>query len=268
MTEPAYGGVDLASADALVVGASRGLGLALAASLASGTHEVAAQAGTPRRLFVTHRGATAPDALQALAEASHSEIVPIPCDVTVDDQVAALGSALADHGAELLAVIHAAGILHETGVAPEKALGQLRREALQRVFEVNAFAPLLVAKEVLRFVPRNTPSHLAALSAMVGSIGDNRIGGWYAYRSSKAALNQLLRTLAIECRRTHPGLCVTSIHPGTTDTDLSKPFQGNVPEGKLYRPEDSAARILSVVLTGKPNDSGRFMNWDGRTLPW
>ena len=103
---------------------------------------------------------------------------------------------------------------------------------------------------------------------MVGSIGDNRLGGWYGYRASKAALNQLLRTLSIECKRTHPGLCVTAIHPGTTDTQLSQPFQGNVKPGKLYTPEQSAKRIIEVVMQGSPEDTGRFVNWDGKTIPW
>ena len=164
--------------------------------------------------------------------------------------------------------IHAAGILHEDGLRPEKALHQVDRRALRRVFEINAFAPLLVAQAVLPHIPRQGPGHFAALSAMVGSIGDNRIGGWYSYRASKSALNQLLKTLAIEAKRTHPALCVTSIHPGTTDTDLSRPFQGNVPDGKLYTPAQSARRILDVVLDGTPEVSGRFMNWNGEALPW
>jgi NAD(P)-dependent dehydrogenase (short-subunit alcohol dehydrogenase family) len=117
-------------------------------------------------------------------------------------------------------------------------------------------------------MPKNRSTHFAALSAMVGSIGDNRLGGWYGYRASKAALNQFLRTLSIECRRTHPELCVTAIHPGTTDTALSAPFQSNVKPEKLYTPEQSADRILEVVLAGTPKESGRFVNWDGNPLPF
>lgn len=145
---------------------------------------------------------------------------------------------------------------------------QARRTSLARLFEINSIAPLLIARATLPLIPRTGASHFAALSAMVGSIGDNRIGGWYGYRASKAALNQFLKTLAIEARRTHPGLCVTAIHPGTTDTDLSEPFQGNVPEHRLYTPEQSAQRILQVVLGGTPDTSGRFMNWNGDPLPW
>ena len=246
--------------DALVVGASRGVGLALAEALL--------EDHAPRQLFLTYRGETPPDALRALRAAQEHRVTLLACELTHDDDLAALGATLRQADAELGLTLHAAGILHETGLRPEKALGQVNRESLARIFEVNSIAPILVAQAVMRSIPKQTSSHFAALSAMVGSIEDNRIGGWYGYRASKAALNQLLRTLAIECRRTHPGLCVTSIHPGTTDTDLSRPFQGNVAPGKLYRPEQSARRILDVVLSGRPEDSGRFMNWNGETLPY
>jgi NAD(P)-dependent dehydrogenase (short-subunit alcohol dehydrogenase family) len=253
----------LKSRDALVVGASRGVGLALAEALAAGE-----PGGVPRRLFVTHRGDRLPASLVALRDSARCEVVPLACELTSDEEVAGLGRQLAEAEATLAVTIHAAGILHEDGLMPEKALRQVDRRALSRVFDINAFAPLLVAQAVLSRIPRQGPSHFAALSAMVGSIGDNRIGGWYSYRASKAALNQLLRTLAIEAKRTHPELCVTSIHPGTTDTDLSRPFQGNVPDGKLYTPARSARRILDVVLSGTPDASGRFMNWNGEALPW
>jgi NAD(P)-dependent dehydrogenase (short-subunit alcohol dehydrogenase family) len=252
-----------ASRDALVVGASRGVGLALAEALAAGE-----PGGALRRLFVTHRGERIPDVLIALGDASRCEVVPLSCDLACDEDVTGLGRKLAAADARLAMTIHAAGILHEDGLMPEKALRQVDRRAMRRVFDINTFAPLLVARAVLPCVPRQGPSHFAALSAMVGSIGDNRIGGWYSYRASKAALNQLLKTLAIEAKRTHPELCVTSIHPGTTDTDLSRPFQGNVPDGKLYTPAQSARRILDVVLAGMPEDSGRFMNWNGEPIPW
>lgn len=249
--------------DALVVGASRGVGLALAEALARG-----AVGATPGRLFVTHRGTGVPASLVDLAATAPGEVIPLRCELAADDDLEDLGARLSGEEAELVVTVHAAGILHEPGLRPEKALRQVSRTALQRVFDINSFAPLLVAQAVLPCIPREGPSHFAALSAMVGSIGDNRIGGWYAYRASKAALNQLLKTLAIEARRTHPELCVTSIHPGTTDTDLSRPFQGNVPDDRLYTPEQSAQRILDVVLDGTPDESGRFMNWNGQALPW
>lgn len=249
--------------DALVVGASRGVGLSVATALATRTGGDA-----PRRLFLTYRGQKVPESIVALAATSAIEVIPLSCELTSDADLDALGDALDQSDASLALTLHAAGILHETGLMPEKALRQVDRRKLHRVFDINAFGPLLVAQAVLDHIPRRGPSHFAALSAMVGSIGDNRIGGWYSYRASKAALNQLLRTLSVEARRTHPELCVTSIHPGTTDTDLSRPFQGNVPDGKLYHPAESARRILDVVLSGTPEETGRFMNWDGQRLPW
>lgn len=137
-----------------------------------------------------------------------------------------------------------------------------------RQFMVNSIGPLLLAKSVIPLMPKSRISHFAVLSAMVGSITDNRLGGWYGYRASKAALNQFMRTLAVESRRSRPRLCITAIHPGTTDTSLSRPFQANVKPGKLYTTAQSAERILQVVTAGQPEQSGRFVNWDGKPLPW
>ncbi|MBT8076774.1 MAG: SDR family NAD(P)-dependent oxidoreductase, partial [Gammaproteobacteria bacterium] len=165
-------------------------------------------------------------------------------------------------------VVHCAGILHEDALQPEKALSQCRQDKLLRMFQVNSIGPLLLARALVPLIPKDRPAQFAALSAMVGSIGDNRLGGWYGYRASKAALNQFMRTLAVECSRSHPQLCITAIHPGTTDTALSKPFQSNVRPGKLYSANRSAARILKVVSAGEPSQSGRFVNWDGKPIPW
>lgn len=250
--------------DALVVGASRGIGLALAQALL----ETDKDNPSSGRVFVTYRDAKPPESLRSLADQYGDRVKAMPCELADDESIAALGSHLSSEGASLGLTLHAAGILHEEGLQPEKALTQAQSASLLRLFEVNSIAPLLIARTILPLVPRSGPSHFAALSAMVGSIGDNRIGGWYGYRASKAALNQFLKTLAIEARRTHPGLCVTSIHPGTTDTELSRPFQGNVPEHRLYSTAQSAARILKVVMDGTPETSGRFMNWNGEPLPW
>ena len=112
------------------------------------------------------------------------------------------------------------------------------------------------------------PRAFASLSARVGSIGDNRLGGWYAYRAAKAAQNQLLRTLAIEWRRSHPHLACVLLHPGTVDTPLSRPFQARVPAEALFPPARAARQLLELVATLGPADSGRFLAWDGRDIPW
>ncbi|MFN9055865.1 MAG: short-chain dehydrogenase, partial [Cyanobacteriota bacterium] len=135
-------------------------------------------------------------------------------------------------------------------------------------FAVNAWGPLLVAKAVEAALPRLEPCHLASLSARVGSIGDNRLGGWYAYRAAKAAQNQLLRTLALEWGRRLPLACVTLLHPGTTATALSEPFRSSVPVGRLFSPEQAAGYLLDVLERQTPASSGAFLAWDGQPIPW
>ncbi|MFN9427824.1 MAG: SDR family NAD(P)-dependent oxidoreductase [Cyanobacteriota bacterium] len=165
-------------------------------------------------------------------------------------------------------VIYAAGLLHGDGLQPEKRLSQVDTASLQRSFTVNAWGPLLVAKAVEAALPRLEPCHLASLSARVGSIGDNRLGGWYAYRAAKAAQNQLLRTLALEWGRRLPLACVTLLHPGTTATALSEPFRSSVPVGRLFSPEQAAGYLLDVLERQTPASSGAFLAWDGQPIPW
>lgn len=161
-------------------------------------------------------------------------------------------------------VIVATGLLHDGAQPPEKSYRALDPAALARSFAVNAIGPALVAKHVLPLLPRDRRAVFAALSARVGSISDNRLGGWYAYRASKAALNQLIRTLAVELRRTHPLAICVGLHPGTVDTRLSAPFQRGVPD--LFTPERSAAALLGVLDGLTPEQSGRLWAWDGREI--
>jgi NAD(P)-dependent dehydrogenase (short-subunit alcohol dehydrogenase family) len=171
--------------------------------------------------------------------------------------------------APLRLVICAAGVLHDgQALQPEKRLSQVSASSLQRSFAVNAWGPLLLAKAVEAALPRDEPSHLASLSARVGSIGDNRLGGWYAYRAAKAAQNQLLHTLALEWRRRLPQACVTLLHPGTTATALSAPFRSSVPEGRLFSPDQAAGFLLDVLERQTPETSGSFLAWDGQPIPW
>ena len=180
----------------------------------------------------------------------------------------AFGERVVRELAPLRLVICAAGLLHGEHLQPEKRLSQVTAEALQRSFAVNAWGPLLLAKAVEAALPRQEPCHLASLSARVGSIGDNRLGGWYAYRDAKAAQNQLLRTLALEWRRRLPRACVTLLHPGTTATALSAPFRSSVAEHSLFSPARAAAQLLDVLERQTPETSGAFLAWDGQTIPW
>ncbi len=182
--------------------------------------------------------------------------------------VEAFGRRVALELAPLRLVICAAGLLHGDDLQPEKRLSQVNAESLRRSFAVNAWGPLLLAQAVEAALPRNEPVHLASLSARVGSIADNRLGGWYAYRAAKAAQNQLLHTLALEWRRRLPLACVSLLHPGTTATGLSAPFRGSVPPSQLFTPERAAGHLLDVLETQTPERSGSFLAWDGTTIPW
>lgn len=243
--------------NALIIGGGRGIGLALTTFLLSEDQTSS--------VIVTTRSESSRQSAESIgSEKLHTARL----DVTDDDSIAAFAARIGQDLPVPDLVIHAAGILHEDGIQPEKSLRQCERQALQRLFDVNSIGPLMVARAVIPKMSRKHAGHYAFLSAMVGSVTDNRLGGWYAYRASKTALNQFVRTMAIECRRTHSGLCLTAIHPGTTDTGLSRPFQSNVKPGKLYTPGQSAERIIDVVRSGSPEDSGRFVNWDGNPIPW
>lgn len=244
----------------LVVGASRGIGLALVqARLAD---------PTVRRVIATLRPASDRQALDELARLHGERLQTVELDVTDDSSLASFGQFLGRLEGGVDTAIHAAGILHESTLQPEKSLTECSARNLLRQFEVNSIGPLMVARALLPVQGRQRHFAFAVLSAMVGSIADNRLGGWYSYRASKAALNQLVRTLAIECRIRYPGARILSIHPGTTDTGLSRPFQRNVKPGKLYAPATTAERILRVINHARPAQSGSFLNWDGAEIPW
>lgn len=242
----------------IVVGANRGIGLALTRGLLAN--------GRVRRLLVTHRPGSERAELERLERESEGRLSRAVIDVTDRDAPLVTACELLDEIPDF--VIHAAGMLHDGELQPEKSLDQCRSDHLLRLFEVNSIGPLRTAQVLAPVLDRRRPFTFAALSAMVGSIGDNRLGGWYGYRASKAALNQFVRTVANEWRHRLPRAVAVTIHPGTTDTSLSRPFQRNVNPGKLYSPERSAERILNVLDALTERDSGRFLNWDGRDIPW
>ncbi|MBT8039814.1 MAG: SDR family NAD(P)-dependent oxidoreductase [Xanthomonadales bacterium] len=244
----------------LVVGANRGIGLALtAAQLADAEVEM---------LVATHRGSADLSALRALDQRWPGKLEMFELDVCRSADHLRLVDFLADltNGVDL--AIHAAGILHDGDLQPEKALASCDADHLMRLFQINSIGPLMTAKALMPSQPRKKPFVFAALSAMVGSIGDNRLGGWYGYRASKAALNQFLRTLSNECRFSHPNAAVVALHPGTTDTGLSRPFQQRIESDKLYDVEQTADRLLNVLGGLSSADSGQFYNWNGSNIPW
>lgn len=186
-------------------------------------------------------------------------------DLTDDASIAAAAALVAAGPAPTLVIV-ATGLLHEGGRGPEKALRELDPVWLARNFAVNAIGPALVARHFLPLMPRTGRTVFAALSARVGSIGDNRMGGWHGYRASKAALNQLIRTISVEEKRRNDRSIVVALHPGTVDTGLSKPFQGNVRAGGLFDTGRAAVQLLDVLDGLKAPDSGRLFDWEGKEI--
>lgn len=236
------------------------------------------------------------------SSSSPPRLTVLPLDVTRASTIDAAAEAVSASLGRLDLLINASGILHGTGAdpetgsvetfTPETALARLTPAALAACFAVNAAGPILVARA---FVPLliaggraeeakakamakeggaeaghnpPPPSVLASISARVGSVSDNGTGGWYSYRASKTALNQLNKTLSVELARKRAPVAAVLLHPGTCDTDLSKPFQRNVPEGKLFSRERGARQLLEIVGGVTREDSGKFFAWDGQEVPW
>lgn len=216
---------------ALVIGETGGIGAAVAARLRAHGHQVQ---GLSRRDGLDLR----------------------------DEATIAAGLGALDPGVDLVFV--ATGAL-SLGAGPEKSLRALDPAVLADLYAVNAIGPALVLKHALRLMPRDRRCVFAALSARVGSIGDNRLGGWYGYRAAKAALNQLIHSGAIELARTHPQAAAVVLHPGTVDTGLTRPHRGRAP---VVAPDVAAGHLLAVIDGLGPGDSGGFFDWRGVPIPW
>lgn len=231
-----------------VFGASGGLGAALTTLLAArdDVAEVHALARSP--LMAT------------------GKVVPHRFDLLDPTSIAAACAAM---GGTLDLVIIATGrLMREDGTGPEKSWRALDAAGMAEMFAINAAGPAMIARHVLPLLRRDHRAVLAAISARVGSISDNRLGGWHAYRASKAALNMLVSNLAIELARTHPHAIAVTLHPGTVDTPLSRPFQRGVPTDKLFTPQRSASHLLDVIERLGPDRSGSLIAWDGSVIPF
>lgn len=186
-------------------------------------------------------------------------------DLNEETSIAAAAETTAADGPVHLVIV-ATGLLHAPDLQPEKTWRSLDARALHRAFAVNAVGPALIGKHFLPLMTKSEKAMFAALSARVGSISDNRLGGWHAYRASKAALNMLIRNLAIELGRVNRRAACVALHPGTVDTVLSAPFQDGTAGGKLLTPDVSAGHLLSVIDSLTPEHSGRFFAWDGAEI--
>lgn len=248
------------TANALVVGASQGIGLEFVKQLL--------QDSRITHLFAAYRQEQTAMPLFALAAQNSERLHCVKMDLTEESQISAGIDAIKTTAPNLHIVVNCVGLLHNEQQQPEKAIRQLNADNLINYFKVNSIGPALLAKHLMALLKHSEPSLFATISAKIGSIGDNRLGGWYGYRASKAALNMFLKTAAIEYGRRSPNTTLVMLHPGTTDTQLSKPFQRGVPPEKLFSTERTVSQLLDVLSQVTLQDSGEFFSWDGSRLPW
>ncbi|KRE05007.1 short-chain dehydrogenase [Bosea sp. Root381] len=233
---------------AVIFGASGGIGGALVEAVAasgaySSVHAVSRSPRAAPRGVTVHRA-----------------------DLTDEESIARV-AAMVEATGHVGMLIVASGVLHEGDITPEKSLKAIDPAALAQLFAVNAVGPALVAKHFMGLLPLSGRSTFAAISARVGSIEDNRLGGWYGYRASKAALNQLIRTFAIELKRSRPEAVALALHPGTVATELSKPFRSHGAAG-TFSPSEAASDLLAVIGKASADQSGQLLAWDGSRIPF
>lgn len=243
-----------------VIGASQGIGLEFVRQLLNHP-EV-------ELIFATYRTAETAAGLLDLASQFPHKLLTFSLDITQEDEIEKTIQKIQEKVTDLYFVINCVGILHEGNLQPEKSLRQINAQQLLRYFEVNSIGTALLAKHLMPLFRHRSRAVFATISAKIGSIGDNRLGGWYGYRASKAALNMFIRTTAIEYSRRCPKTIVVALHPGTTNTKLSQPFQKNVPPEKLFSTEKTVSQLLTVIHNLVPEHSGEFFSWDGSFLPW
>jgi NAD(P)-dependent dehydrogenase (short-subunit alcohol dehydrogenase family) len=245
----------------LVVGASGAIGNAL-------VHEALGQLPPEARLI---RMARQPNKLPKLDSANpvidlvmdFSDSAQIPMLFNQAHQAWSAATGLEQPLAQLGQIWIATGLLHNAELQPEKRHQALTAQALERAFAVNAIGPSLLLSQILAVLPRRIALKIGVLSARVGSISDNRMGGWYSYRASKAALNMLLKTLAIELARTHPNITLLGMQPGTTQSALSAPFSRHVAPDALQSPTFTARHLYRVLQRCQPSDSGKLVDFKG-----
>ena len=197
-------------------------------------------------------------------ESNDERIIHINIDVTDEVSVKAAASQIGENRLDKLIV--ATGILHTELFGPEKSIKDIKIENFVKIFSVNAFGPALIGKYFLPLMKKDKKSIAAFLSARVGSISENKLGGWYAYRASKSALNQIIKNFSIEAKRTNPTGIIIGLQPGTVKSKLSEPFQKNVKKGNLLLPKDSVKSLIRVIENVMQNDSGKIFDWKGEEI--
>lgn len=234
------------TASVLIIGGSSGIGGALARHYLAKAAQVS---------VISRQPAPSQPQLIWLQDTLHSE----------QHSATVIAEALT-HQPEIIFICN--GVLHDEHAMPEKTIRQLDIDLLSVRFASNVQVPALYLQLLFSYLCKQPAIKLLALSAKVGSIGDNALGGWYSYRISKAALNMLIKNLSIEVGRLNKTAAIVSVHPGTTDTALSAPFQTNLPDGQLQSPAATAERLAKVAQGLTAEQSGNLLNWDGSVLPW
>ncbi|MCW8347095.1 SDR family NAD(P)-dependent oxidoreductase [Vibrio sp. ZSDZ65] len=239
----------------LIVGGSGGIGLALVKHFLSASHTTMVYA-----TFCQH-----------LPKFVSTKLIWHQVDVTSERHIQALAKAVSN----IDVVINAVGFLHQRDpqhqhqkYLPEKSVCQFDPSFFNKNIQLNTTSTLLLAKHFAQSLRSKKPTYFIALSARIGSIEDNQLGGWISYRCSKAALNMAIKTISIEWQYKNPSCCVFSFHPGTTDTALSMPFQNKVPRHKLFAPSFVAKKLVALINTVTPSDTGKFFSFDGSEIPW
>lgn len=230
------------SESAVIVGAEGGIGQAFANALEEENH------------------------FESVVRFSRSHNSPVKLDICEEGTIIESAKWLADNNISPTMVFVASGLLHKGEHRPEKSLNDIDPDWLAENYRVNAIGPTLIAKHFLPLMPTEVLTKFAVLSARVGSISDNRLGGWYGYRAAKAALNMMIRNLSIEWSRKHKRSIIVALHPGTVNTPLSAPFQANVPAGKLFDADRAALQLLDVLDELKPSDTGKIFAWDSEEI--
>ena len=236
---------------ALIVGARGGVGSAFLKSIVSSSEQ--------HKIWAT---STASDVNIEGADYSSQ------LDICSEESLAALAASMKRENFQPNLVLNCSGILHTDRFNPERSWRHLDIEVMRSVFDVNTFGVALLGKHLIPLMPRDGRSVFATLSARVGSISDNRSGGWYSYRASKAAQNMIVKALAIEAAMRWRQLVCVALHPGTVDTRLSKPFARSVPPGKLFSPFQACGYLCDVISKLGPSDSGGFYAWDGQPIAY
>ena len=249
--------------NALINGASGGLGSQFAEEL------LKRGAG---KVFVTYRSDAGLGGcngrLEALIQNYPDRIFPIKADSTKEDEMIEIARVVSEEVSEIHYLVNCVGYLHNSDHGPEKSLRKINEEQFIEAVRVNAFPTVLLAKHFMKLMRHKKEAVFAAISARVGSIEDNRAGGWYSYRGSKAMLNMMLSNIAIEFNRGCPNVKVLALHPGTVDTNLSSPFSKNMNPDHLFTPEYSVKSMMDVIESVDKNPLGAFYAWDGEKIPW